>query len=308
MKKLIVVGNVYFDHNIYGIELDIHANLQTGTEYRADSGEIVIGGSAVNVAMQATKLEMGVSFIGKVGDDEFGLEIKKLFEKKNIDSSLLTKSEFSTSISVNLIFKKDGDFVGAHYGEASKHLNPSDFDFNHPLLVEGGLIYFGGTAKQPLLFQSLPTLFAKLKKIGFTIFFDPNRLPVGKEIESREQIAKALPYVDYYLPNETEILQFANSKNLDNALEATLKYGAKNIIVKTGPKGCRVKTNKIDITIDGEKIIPINTVGAGDSFNAALISQLANGADLESAAKFANKCASIKVSDNIWPTKKEVNL
>ncbi|MBP6962561.1 carbohydrate kinase family protein [Candidatus Saccharibacteria bacterium] len=305
-SRLITVGNIYLDHNIFGIDLAGKHNLQIGTDYFAEKGEIVLGGSAVNVAMQSLKFKMSVAFAGKVGSDESGKEVCRLLDDKNINSSLIVKSDSSTSISVNLVFKNSGEFVGAHYGTASKSMTDSDINLNHPIFNNGGSIYFGGTAKQENLFSKLPDLFSELKQKGFTIFFDPNRFPAGKEHLGRQSIADTLPYVDYYLPNDTEIMQFANTDSLDEAIKYALSKGAKNVIVKTGPKGCIVANSKVNLVIDGEKVSPITTVGAGDSFNGAFIYKVSQGTAPETAARFANKCASIKVSHNIWPSEEDI--
>jgi len=306
MSKLITVGNIYFDHTIFGVDLGGHNFIQTGFEYSAESGEIVVGGSAVNVALQAVALGMDVSFVGKVGVDESGKEVRRLLEEKNIEPHLIISPDDSTSIAVNFVIKDGADFVGAHYGMAAKNLSAEDFNLETPLFSGGGLIYFGGIAKQEKLFNQLPELFSALKSKGFTIFFDPNRFPAGKENSSSDKIINALPYVDYYMPNETEIMQFAKCNSVDEAINFAISKGVKNVIVKTGPKGCIVRNNSVNQVIEGVKVTPITTVGAGDCFNAAFIYQIAKGSDSIAAAKFANKCASIKVSQNIWPSLKNI--
>lgn len=305
-KQLITVGNIYFDHTIFGVDLGGHNSIQPGYEYSAESGEIVVGGSAVNVALQAVALGMNVSFVGKVGDDESGREVRRLLEEKDIVPNLIVSSDDSTSIAVNFVIKDGADFVGAHYGMAAKNLVLADFNLESSLFNNGGLIYFGGTAKQEKLFNQLPELFLALKSKGFTIFFDPNRFPAGKENSSSDKIINALPYVDYYMPNNTEIMQFANCNSIDDAIDFAISKGAKNVIVKNGAKGCLVRNSDVNQVVEGIEVTPITTVGAGDCFNAAFICQIAKGVNPLDAAIFANKCASIKVSQNIWPT--EENL
>lgn len=305
-KQLITVGNIYFDHTIFGVDLCGHNSIQPGYEYSAESGEIVVGGSAVNVALQGVALGMNVSFVGKVGDDESGREVRRLLEEKDIVPNLIVSSDDSTSIAVNFVIKDGADFVGAHYGMAAKNLSMSDFNLESSLFSGGGLIYFGGTAKQEKLFNQLPELFSALKSKGFTIFFDPNRFPAGKENSSSDKIINALPYVDYYMPNNTEIMQFANCDSIDDAIDFAMSKGAKNVIVKNGPKGCLVRNNDVNQVVEGIEVTPITTVGAGDCFNAAFISQIAKGVSPLDGAIFANKCASIKVSQNIWPTENNI--
>ena len=300
------MGNVYLDHNIFGVNLSGHSYLQPGFEYFAESGEIVVAGSAVNVALQAVSLGMSTTFVGKVGDDESGEEVRKLLQEKNIFPNLVISPNEATCIAINLVVDGGTNHISTYYGRAAKSLSIEDFDLEIPPFKDGGLIYFGGTAKQEELFNQIPELFCSLKNKGFTIFFDPNRFPVGAEISSKNKISDALPYVDFYMPNNTEIMQYANTESIDDAINFAMSKGAKNVIVKTGPKGCVVGNSDVNQVIEGEKVIPITTVGAGDCFNSAFIYQISQGVDPVTSAKFANVCASIKVSQNIWPTEEDL--
>lgn len=304
---LITVGNVYLDHNAFGINTDGKEILEVGKDYFAERGETVIGGSAVNFAMQAKNLQMPVAFLGRVGDDEDGKEIKRLLQEKGIiDDLVITAKGDITSSAFNMIFSHNGQFVGIHWGNASKKLSSEQIHINNPLLKEAAAIYFGGTAKQEKIFNDFPALFEKLANIGIKIIIDPNRLPVGEKNIQRDTLLDSLKYVDCYLPNEDEIKEVAMEENVDRALETVIKRGVKIVVVKLGAKGCRIKTNSKDIIIPGFQVSPITTVGAGDSFNAGFIVEYLQGSSLEESAKFVNAVATIKVGENKIPSKLEV--
>ncbi|MGI0060496.1 MAG: carbohydrate kinase family protein, partial [Nitrosotalea sp.] len=129
---------------------------------------------------------------------------------------------------------------------------------------------------------------------------------VNEQDVKREMLLESLQYVDCYLPNEEEIKQVAQKESLDAALEEVINKGAELIVVKMGAKGCRIKSRTEDMIIPGFNIVPITTVGAGDTFNAGFVSQYVMGKSLEECARFANACAAVKVSENKFPELSEV--
>lgn len=303
MKALLLtVGNIYVDHNIFGVNSgDATFKLETGRDYFADSSERVLGGSAVNAAMQACRLGLEVGFIGKTGQDEGGQEVRALLEKEGILDGLMSQDAgLTTSMAVNLI-DTHGQFIGLHYGNASKTLSVGDINLEHDLFDRSQAIYFGGTAKQPLLLKDGLELFQGLQGRGIKIFYDPNRFPVQDEAVDRNLILAQLPFVEGYMPNEEEIMQLADTSTVDEALDIVLATGVKLVALKQGAKGCRIKTRDDDIEIEGYKITPLTTVGAGDCFNATFMAYYLKGLPLKESAERATAAAAIKVSRNIWP-------
>lgn len=164
MKPLLLtVGNIYIDHNTFGVNSGGEIfRLVSGRDYFATRSERVLGGSAVNAAMQASRLGIEVGFIGKTGNDEGGQKIRMLLQKEGILSELVAEdANLTTSMAVNLI-DKNGQFIGIHYGDASKNLSARDIDLDTTLFNRSQAIYFGGTAKQPLLLKDGEELFQKL--------------------------------------------------------------------------------------------------------------------------------------------------
>ncbi|MGI8420345.1 MAG: carbohydrate kinase family protein [Candidatus Levyibacteriota bacterium] len=306
MKKLITIGNIYLDNNIFKVDTGGQKALTVGKEYFAEKSEKVLGGSAVNFAMQAQNLGLSTAFLGRVGDDEEGQEIKNLLQEKHISADLVTTApEDQTSIAFNVVLT-DGEFVSFHWGNASRHLDADQIDLAHPLFNQTDAVYFGGTAKQEKVLDKFPILFHELHKKGIKIIIDPNRFPVNEQNIKREMLLESFQYVDCYLPNEEEIKQVAQEENLDTALEKVINKGTKLIVVKMGAKGCRIKSSTEDIIIPGFTVIPITTVGAGDTFNAGFVSQYLVSKSLEECARFANACAAIKVSENKFAELPEV--
>jgi len=301
-QLLLTVGNIYIDHNIFGVNAGDEFRLESGKDYFANSGsERVLGGSAMNVAMQARRLGAEVCFVGKTGADSGAKEVRELLSVQGIISDLVSEDATqATSMAVNLI-GKDGEFIGVHYGEASRTLALEDIDLNHDLFERCNGIYFGGTGKQPLLFSKCAELFSKLTSRGIKVFYDPNRFPAHEALADRSLLHDQLAFAEGYFPNEGELLQATEKTDVNEALDEVVGTGVKFVALKLGAKGCRIKTQTEDFTVEAKQVRAISTVGAGDCFNATFIVYYLQGASLKECAERATTAAAIKVSQNTWP-------
>lgn len=301
MKPLLLtVGNIYIDHNVFGVNGGDEFRLELGKNYFADSGERVLGGSAVNAAMQAHRLGIKVGFVGKTGTDSGAEEVRELLNSQGIISDLVGEDgEQATSMVVNLIDKK-GEFIGIQYGGASRALAVEDVDIDHELFKRCNAVYFGGTAKQPILFDKCSELFRTLAERGVKVFYDPNRFPVQEALTDMALVQEQLAFVEGYFPNEDELLQATGKADVDAAIDQVLGSGVKFVAVKLGAKGCRIKTKDDDFTVDGKSVPVVSTVGAGDCFNATFMAYYLKGRSLKECAEKATIAAAIKVSQNIW--------
>ncbi|MCT4543413.1 MAG: ribokinase [Vallitalea sp.] len=102
-------------------------------------------------------------------------------------------------------------------------------------------------------------------------------------------------------PNETEAAALTGIKveTLEDAKESAKilkRKGAHNVIITMGSKGALIATKDSEIWVESLKVNAIDTTGAGDAFNGALATALAEGKNIEQAAIFANAAAAISVT------------
>lgn len=249
---LLTVGNIYVDHNIFSVNGGEHFVLESGKDYFGTHGERVLGGSAVNAALQAATLGLEVGFVGKIGCDEGGQEVRSLLRAAGIHDELMIEDpQRTTSMAINLI-NKDGQFIGVHYGDASRHLAGSDMPLDDQLFGRAQAIYFGGTAKQPHVFEDCARLFKELGRRQTKVFYDPNRFPAHEELADRSLFASQLAHVEGYFPNEEELLQTTDKASVDEALAYAISTGVAFIALKRGAAGCRIKTRTDDFEVAGQ--------------------------------------------------------
>jgi sugar/nucleoside kinase (ribokinase family) len=109
--------------------------------------------------------------------------------------------------------------------------------------------------------------------------------------ETIRDIADALPYLDYFMPNLEEAAMLTGLDDPDQMADCLLRYGIKSVIVKMGREGCLIKNNNERYLIPAYPADAIDTTGAGDNFAAGFITAVLDGMKLEDCGIFANAAA-----------------
>lgn len=117
-----------------------------------------------------------------------------------------------------------------------------------------------------------------------------------------QELAKHIfQYIDIITPNvvEAEMLtgiKVSNAESLHIIVNRFFDYGIKNVIITLGSKGYFAGFSNVMEIIPAYKVTPIDTTGAGDVFSGSLAAFLAEGMNIETAARMANASASISVT------------
>ena len=208
---------------------------------------------------------MKVSFVGKVGNDIFGNFCKDQLREKGVDTSFLVQCEdVKTGATVILNFGDDRAMV-THQG-AMLHLGISDI--TSEMLSGARHLHFSSYYLQPGFKDKLDVLFQRAKHAGLTTSLDMQWDPAEKwDFDFK----KVLPYVDIFLPNESELLYLTRRNTIDTALQTINGYG--NItVVKQGNRGSLLYADRKLVSRKpflNENVV--DAIGAGDSFNAGFI-------------------------------------
>jgi sugar/nucleoside kinase (ribokinase family) len=144
--------------------------------------------------------------------------------------------------------------------------------------------YFLQTALQP----GLPDLFARAHALALTTSLDTNWDPSGQW----RGVKELLPLTDIFLPNENEAIAISQARTVGQAL-LRLSQHAGTVAMKRGAQGalaCRGKENASACALSGNIV---DTIGAGDSFDAGFLYGFLNGWSLEKALWLAVICGSL---------------
>jgi sugar/nucleoside kinase (ribokinase family) len=267
-KKIDVV--VIGELNVDIILNEIESIPVIGKEILANTMSVTLGSSSAIFASNLSSLGPRVTFIGKIGEDNFADVVLSSLEKKRVDTSNIIKStSLNTGATIVLVY--DQDRANVTYPGAMNDLRLDDIDFD--LLSEARHMHFSNCFMQPGIRNDLTGLFRRSKELGLTTSLDTQWDPEEKWDLPLE---KLLPWVDVFLPNMQEFMFLSRSKTVNEGV-MKLKTFANYIIIKNGSEGA--------IAWDGKELIyqeafkndrVVDTVGAGDSFNAGFIREFIN--------------------------------
>lgn len=287
--EVIIVGAAHTDLQLCPVGKDV----MDMASYSVKQMVLTVGGDALNEATVITRLGHKVRLVSCVGDDVIGSLVLEHCRKNHIDTEYIkVDSNKVTSINVGLI-REDGErtFINNRAGSIWT-FSPDDVDKDS--VSQGKILSFASIFNNPLLDESIMVpLFEKAKERDMIICADM----VGcKRGEKLKDIENALSYVDYFFPNYAEAAGITGKTDLPEIADVLLKCGVKNVVIKTGKKGCYIRNREEEFTVSAYPDTHcVDTTGAGDNFASGFICGLLEGKGLKECAKFANCTASVSV-------------
>lgn len=284
--KTLVIGELNIDLIVSGLEsLPI-----LGKEILCSDISRVLGSSSAIFAAKLAGLGADVSFLGVVGDDENGQFVLQELERYGVDTSLvMTSDEFATGIGISLSYPEDRAIL-TYLGSIDK-LTLADIDLS--LFSRYQHLHVASYFLQKGLQSGLKEVFLAAKEEGLTISFDPGWDP---EASWSEDFFDLLKLVDIFLPNEVEALSITQKETPGTALTALSEH-PNTVVIKQGEKGALGKSSRgICVKTPAFSVDPIDTTGAGDSFDAGFVyAYRVKAQPFEEALRFACACGAMGV-------------
>lgn len=286
MFDITIAGEINLDLILYGLP----TSMPVERELLATDFKVTLGSSSAILAHNLAVLSSKVGFITRVGSDELGKIALGRLAEGGVDLERVVFSPGATSTGVTVLLHHDAE--GDAEGGAERHIltypgtmsemTVGDLDIGY--LKSARHFHLSSLFLQRGLLPDLPGLFRELKQAGLTISLDTNDDPEDKW---GGQLDELLGLVDILLPNEAEICRIAKRGTLDESL-AVLSKRVPCIAVKLGPGGSLVQTGGKRVTAPGVAVTPVDTIGAGDSYNAGFLSAWLRGLPMEECARAGN--------------------
>ncbi len=223
-------------------------------------GVMFPGGNAVNVAAHAAKLGADAAYVGSIGADREGNIIKNALESLGVDLSqcIFGKDSTTKKCDVN-VYDGERDFIGIDEGANWAHtttITERDLEY----LKDFEVIHTSCNAK-------LHEEVYKLEKLRGIITFD---FSVKDKYRTEEFLKMTCPYL--------ELGQFScdhmELEDIKSFMKTVYHYGCKNVVATMGSKGQLFYNGETFIEGKVYYVEPVDTMGAGDSFLAAMIVSL----------------------------------
>ncbi|QQE11066.1 ribokinase [Planctomycetota bacterium] len=261
MSKILVIGSINMD-----VVTSTNKLAEPGQTILVDDVQLVPGGKGANAAVAAAKLSADVHFIGAVGDDAFGNDLRNSLERNNINCQYLQTLQCGSGtaiITVNKLTAQNSIMVGQG-ANAKMQLPQSDKPF----------------AWADILMLQLETPLAinieaakRAKANNTLVILDP--APAYEKLPD-----ELYQYCDIISPNETELSLLTG--HMTTTIEETtiaakklLTLGAKTVIAKMSSNGALLVTEAEATHFPAYKINPVDTTAAGDAFTGCLANELA---------------------------------
>jgi len=298
---VVALGELLIDMTMNGI------SGQGNAMYEANPG-----GAPCNVLAMLSRLGHKTAFIGKVGDDIFGHELKEVLSEVGIDSrGLVADPKVRTTLAFVKTFEDgDRDFSFYRNPGADMMLTVEDVDSD---LIRSAKIFHFGTLSMTHEPAREATLYALdvAKNAGCIISFDPNlREPLWDSMEdAKKQVLAGLLYCDVLKISDNEIQWLTGSDDYAEGVRWIFsRCGVRLVTVSMGREGSMAFYRKDPSSSDHIKVMAgpflqkdtIETTGAGDTFGGCILGHVLKKGlddlkenDLKEMLTFANAAASI---------------
>ena len=279
--SIVVFGSINMDLTAYVPKLPKPGETLQGSSYIT-----VPGGKGNNQSVAASRLGAPTKFVGRVGTDGFGEQVLQIVGEQKVDLSQVMKDpEHGTGIAVICVDQNAENSIIIISG-ANFALDDSDVARADQVMDDAQVLML--QLEVPLDACLKAAKAAKAK--GVQVVFDPApAVPLPDE---------AFKLMDFITPNETEteILVGFKPENAEDASKAAklfLEKGVGTAVIKMGAKGVYFENKHESGFVPPYKVNPIDTVAAGDAFNAGLAVAISEGKPLAEAVRWGAAAGAI---------------
>ena len=283
MKKICIIGSIGYDLTTYMYHFPKAGETIVGKKFIQNPG-----GKGDNQVIAAARVGGDVTFIGAVGDDNYGELLKKNLEANNVKTHLKIVPNMSSQIATILIDETGENRIVIVPG-ANNFVDKKQIDDNFGIIKECDII---------LMQLEIP-----METVEYVIdkFYELNKILILNPAPGAELSDNIIKKCTYLTPNENEIglitkMPYDTIDNIKLAAKSLIDKGAQNILVTLGEKGAYLKNKDKDIIIPTMKVKAVDTTGAGDCFNGVFAMYLGLGKSVIEAIKYANVASSISVT------------
>jgi sugar/nucleoside kinase (ribokinase family) len=282
MKKrfdVTIAGEINLDLILYGLP----EVMPLERELLANDFRLTLGSSSAILAHNLAALGVSVGFITRLGDDALGSIALQRLAEKGVDLTRVKRISGGTSTGVTILLNHEGKRHILTYPGTMFEMAATDLDM--PYLASGRHFHLSSLFLHKALQPDLPWICRQLKTEGLTLSLDTNDDP-------EDRWGGALDELLGILPNEDEACRISGKTDAESAIEALAKR-VPLVAVKCGKRGALVQAASRRWLVPAERVTPLDTIGAGDSFDAGFLAAYLRGDAPDACAAFGNRTAAL---------------
>lgn len=279
MAEIVVVGSLNADLVVRSPRFP-----EPGETIQGEDLATIPGGKGANQAVAAARLGADVAMVGCVGADAFGSMLIENLKRNHVDTKRVLRDGSAATGTAIIVVDSNGENRIILSPGANGRIKSRDIE-------QGALV----GAKLLLLQFEIPmdavvhaARLAKEHKVKVIV----NPAP------AHDMPDELLKYIDYLVPNETELALLTgkdtNDKaSLEAAAQSLVKRGVPHVIVTLGGRGALIVTRLRKKYVSSYKVRPVDTTGAGDAFIGGLAFALTSRKSLEDAVQYGCACGAL---------------
>jgi sugar/nucleoside kinase (ribokinase family) len=256
-------------------------------ELLASGFTMTLGSSSAILAHNLASLNVRVGFLSMVGSDPLGPIALEYLRQAGVDLSRIIKSRIGTSTGVTMLLTHSKERHILTYPGTMTEMEVKDLDIEY--LKSARHFHFSSLFLQRGMQPDLPWLFRQLKDAGLTLSLDTNDDPAD---EWNSGLQELLSLVDIVLPNEAEACRITRTNDVETAAEV-LSRQVPLVVIKHGSRGALVRFQGERWLVPTEPVVPVDTIGAGDSFNAGFLEAYLRSCSPVECATQGNRVAAL---------------
>lgn len=280
----VVVGSCVVD--VLARPVSLAAPIGFGKLVESEPLRLTTGGIVSNAGIAMARLGLRVAAFSYVGADEWAGVIRQRYAAEGIDTAhLLEHPTMATSTSAVLI-DPSGERSFVHCAGAPRALDKTALLAQVDLFARSRAMLIGYYPLMTRLQGDLPDVFAAIRERGCLTALD-----AAGDGGTMDPLARILPQVDFYVPNETEGAHQTGESDPRRMIGVYRDAGARGFLgIKLGERGAILSPRPgefVEIAVVPAPGAVVDTTGAGDCFYAGLLAGMLRGLDAASAGRLA---------------------
>jgi 2-dehydro-3-deoxygluconokinase len=266
---------------------------------------LAFGGDTFNTAIYAARMGLNSAYATSLGDDPYSDGIVDRAASEGVNTSLISRRAGAMP-GLYLIEPSGGERTFYYWRDNSPARTLFEQEETvrriEAFVARAGIIYFSGitlSIYSPAGLDVFERVLRAAKRAGVKIAFDSNYRRRGWRDDAeraRTTFKRFLSLCDIALPSLDDEQTLWADKDAAAALARIAAHGVPEIVVKAGADGAYfLDGGKIAHVSPPERITPVDTTAAGDSFNAAYLAHRANKMSVRDAVEGAHRLAGIVI-------------